>query len=191
MTHFFLEGDRFGGKSTLLQKCIRDAGLTVSGFYVKRNISEGTVKGFELRSACELQGDRSLVEMDQWFIKEIDGKRSRNLAVFENYGCTLLRAAQTAACDLLLLDEIGGIELLVPIFTQELLQTLKRPIKIVGVFKSEKNYRYQKAHMAGGLTIEKQRALLRARLEEDGQILELTKDNYSMIEEQLQDFLKQ
>jgi nucleoside-triphosphatase THEP1 len=191
MAHFFLEGDRFSGKSTLLQQCIHAAGLTASGFYVKRIISEGTIKGFELRSARELQGDFSLVEKDQWFIKEINGQRSKNLTVFENYGCRLLKEAQTATCDLLLLDEIGGIELQVPTFTQELLQTLKRPIKIVGVFKSEKNYRYQKVHTAGGLIIEKQRAILRAQLEEAGQILELTKDNYSEIENQLQAFLKQ
>ncbi|MTD38114.1 hypothetical protein GIX45_05585 [Erwinia sp. CPCC 100877] len=191
MTHFFLEGERFGGKSTLLQQCIREANLTVNGFYVKRIIEDGAIQGFELRDARELLGQRSITKKEQWFIKEIDGKRRRNLTVFEDFGCTLLKEARTATCDLLLLDEIGGIELLVPTFTKELIQTLKRPIKIVGVFKSEKNYRHQKAHIREDFNLAEQRAIVRKQLEADGQILELTQDNYFLIEKQLRAFLKQ
>lgn len=194
MKNFFLEGDKFVGKSTLLQEAIRAAGKSISGFYVKRRIDEqGQIVGFELRAAKELlQKEANLEPIDEHcFIQTENGKRTRNLQVFETWGKFLLEEAKTNSADLILLDEIGGIELLSQSFTNELLTTIQQPQKIVGVFKSDVNYQRQKKHTIEKLEIGRQRAQLKQTiLKNEGQILALNEYNFAEIKKQLSEFLK-
>lgn len=194
MKNFFLEGDKFVGKSTLLQEVIRAAGKSISGFYVKRRMDEqGQIVGFELRAAKELlQKEANLEPIDEHcFIQTESGKRIRNLQVFETWGMALLEEAKTNPTDFILLDEIGGIELLSQKFTNELLTTLQQPQKIVGVFKSDINYQRQKKHTVEALEIGRQRAQLKQTiLKNEGQILALNEHNFAEIKKQLSEFLK-
>ncbi|OTN89975.1 hypothetical protein A5819_002473 [Enterococcus sp. 7E2_DIV0204] len=194
MKNFFLEGDKFVGKSTLLQEVIRATGKSISGFYVKRRIGEqGQIVGFELRAAKELlQKEANLEPIDEHcFIQTENGKRTRNLQVFETWGKFLLEEAKTYSADLILLDEIGGIELLSQSFTNELLTMIQQPQKIVGVFKSDVNYQRQKKHTIEKLEIGRQRAQLKQTiLKNEGQILALNEHNFAEIKMQLSEFLK-
>ena len=194
MKNFFLEGDKFVGKSTLLQEIIRDVEKSISGFYVKRRMDEqGQIVGFELRAAKELlQKEANLETIDEHcFIQTENGKRIRNLQVFETWGKALLEEVKTNPTDFILLDEIGGIELLSQKFTNELLTTLQQPQKIVGVFKSDINYQRQKQHTVETLEIERQRAQLKQTiLKNEGQILALNEHNFAEIKKQLSEFLK-
>lgn len=194
MKNFFLEGDKFVGKSTLLQEVIRAAGKSISGFYVKRRMDEqGQIVGFELRAAKELlQKEANLEPIDEHcFIQTESGKRIRNLQVFETWGMALLEEAKTNPTDFILLDEIGGIELLSQKFTNELLTTLQQPQKIVEVFKSDINYQRQKKHTVEALEIGRQRAQLKQTiLKNEGQILALNEHNFAEIKKQLSEFLK-
>ncbi|MGX7263081.1 nucleoside-triphosphatase [Enterococcus crotali] len=193
MTKLFLEGDKFIGKSTLLKKIVTDANLSISGFYVRRRLNDqGQIVGFELRAAKELLEDKSSLKdvPDYCFIQTENGKRTWNLNVFETFGLELLKEAKAGVAEIILLDEIGGIELLAKNFTQELLTVMQYPKKILGVFKSEANYQRQKQHTREKLEVGKQRAILRREICKDkGQIVMLNNDNFQLVEKQLVDFL--
>lgn len=194
MKNLFLEGDKFIGKSTLLKEVILATGRSVSGFYVERRINNlGQIVGFELRSAKEwLQQnpDRTPID-DHCFIQTKDGRRTRNLQVFETFGKALLEEAKSRSADIILLDEIGGIELLSKSFTDELLVTIEQPKKIMGVFKSEANYQRQKRHTLEKVEIDQQRMQLRQEIiENDGQILPLTEEIVEESKKRLIEFLK-
>lgn len=193
MTKFFLEGDKFIGKSTLLKEMIVEANLSIGGFYVRRSIDEqGQIVGFELRAAKELLEDKSTLKEvpDHCFIQTENGKRTRNLKVFETFGLDLLREAKTGVAEIILLDEVGGVELLAKNFTQELLTVMQYPRKILGVFKSEVNYQRQKQHTKDQLEVGQQRAIVRQEIcKNKGQIVTLNNDNFQLVQKQLIDFL--
>ncbi|WP_430601916.1 hypothetical protein IGJ02_002051 [Enterococcus sp. DIV0724b] len=193
MNNFFLEGDKFIGKSTLLREVIMATGKSVSGFYVNRRINDqGHIVGFELRAAKEWgqQTPDMTPIADHCFIHTEKGRRTRNLQVFETFGKALLKEAKNDTADIILLDEIGGIELLSSPFKVELLTLIQQPKKILGVFKSEENYHKQKKYTLEKLEIGQQRVMLRQEiLKENGQILKLNEHNYSIVKNQLLKFL--
>ncbi|MFD1899319.1 nucleoside-triphosphatase [Enterococcus termitis] len=191
MKQLFLEGDKFIGKSTLLQTVLKEMALPVSGFYVERRRDEQKrIIGFELKPASELLlSEKSSAVADHCFIQMKQGKRSRNLTVFETYGCSLLQEARRSK-QVILLDEIGGVELLSKSFMKELYLTLNQPQKIIGVFKSDKNYQRQKQHTLESLDIDEQRETLKEAINvADGQIRTLTEQNHQMVEAELRHFL--
>ncbi|MCA5011895.1 MULTISPECIES: nucleoside-triphosphatase [unclassified Enterococcus] len=194
MRHFFLQGDKFIGKSTMLQKVLQEMAIPVGGFYVERRWDAlGNITGFELRAAMELSTSVKLSQSneDHYFIYTKDGKRYHNLTVFEEFGCELLRKARRSE-QVILLDEIGGIELLSDKFTKELLTTIQRSKKILGVFKSEKNYQNQKQHTLEKLEISHQRELLKQEIiKANGKIMSLTRENQHSLEAKLRLFLKE
>ncbi|ALS01126.1 hypothetical protein ATZ33_07015 [Enterococcus silesiacus] len=193
MTKFFLEGDKLIGKSTLLKEVILAGNFSVSGFYVKRQINDqGEIVGFELREAKELLEDQpDLQEVpEHCFIQTENGKRTRNLKVFETFGLELLKEAQLSAAEIILLDEIGGVELLAKSFREALLAVMRQPKKIIGVFKSEANYQRQKQQMREKLEIDWQRVALKQEICKDkGQIVTLNGNNFQVVQKQLSGFL--
>lgn len=145
-----------------------------------------------MKAASELSvSTNSLENVDHHcFIQTKDGKRSRNLAVFEEFGCELLRKARQSG-QIILLDEIGGVELLSDRFTKELHTTIQQVPKILGVFKSEKNYQRQKQHTVEKLEISHQRESLKQEIfKADGEIIPFTHENQDSLETRLRLFLK-
>jgi nucleoside-triphosphatase len=143
-----------------------------------------------LKPASELLlSEKSSAAADHCFIQMKQGKRSRNLTVFESYGCSLLQEARRSK-KVILLDEIGGVELLSKSFMKELYLTLNQPQKIIGVCKSDKNYQRQKQHTLESLDIDQQRETLKEAINAaDGQIRTLTEQNHQMVEAELRHFL--
>lgn len=192
---FFLEGDKFIGKSMLLRESLRNFGYSIGGFYVDRLKDEtDEIVGFVLKDAKELFNPEKTDEIikEHCFLRMDNGKRRRNLAVFEHFGKQLLRDASHSQSDIILLDEIGGIELLVPSFTAELMKLTAQPRKILGVFKSDKNYQRQRQNSQKKLDIAEQREKLRTQIcLNNGEIIELTEENRTQCEKKVQDFLRQ
>ncbi|MBP2097934.1 nucleoside-triphosphatase [Enterococcus rivorum] len=195
MEKFFFEGDKFIGKSTLLKKCLRYSDYSISGFYVDRLLNEkAEITGFVLRDAKALFKTEFGQEdcKEHCFLKIENGQRIRNLAVFEHFGTQLLQEAQSNKSEIVLLDEIGGMELLIPNFTGELMELMTQRRKILGVFKSDKNYQRQRRNSLEKLNINDQRQKLREQIYlHNGDILELTEKNRNQCEKKLQDFLMQ
>ncbi len=140
---FFLEGPKLIGKSTLLREQLLKTDYRVGGFYVQRLLSENDqVMGFQLRSAESLLLKTSSYEWTEeaCFLRRVNGQMVPDLKVFETVGRHLLEQAVNQSFDVILLDEIGGLELQVPDFYRPLLQLLNSSQKIIGVYKSFENY---------------------------------------------------
>ena len=192
MKTVFLEGDKGIGKSTLWQQLLKELHLSVNGFYVRRIVDEEKkMTAYELKAASELSSvnSRLSVKKEHIFIENREGKQRRNLTVFAGFGCQLLDDA-CASNKIILLDEIGGVELLAESFVERLSEVFNQPQKIIGVFKSEKNYQHQKLHALNKLEIDHQRNQLKqAILHSDGKLITLTEQNYQTVENELRDFL--
>lgn len=185
MKKLFLQGPRMVGKSSLLQSAIQKAECSVGGFYVKRHFNhQGIILGFELRAAKELLTKQvQPMNRDNFFIQTVNNTRCQKLAVFETFGLLLLKEAEVRKVDLILLDEIGGIELLVPQFTKALTALIEQPRKIIGVYKSEQNFQTQKLPAkAKQLLIQKRSALTTAIAAQGGVVLSLTAGNRAVLE---------
>lgn len=192
MKNFFLEGDKFVGKSLLIQQLLKEMKIPVSGFYVQRIMDQQkkTVT-FELRAASELSLIKNKIstKKEHCFIANKEGEQKRNLSVFTGFGCTLLQEA-SASEKMILLDEIGGIELLSDSFSENLYAIFKQPKKIIGVFKSEKNYQNQRINSLEKIKISQQRQRLKdAIVASDGDIITMNQFNHQEIADKIRHFL--
>jgi len=151
----FLTGPIGCGKSTAIAAALGEKIQQCGGFLTRRYR--------EPRLHFTLESPDG--QCRETFLDFPDGKPRLNLEAFSRLGASLLEG------DVLVLDEIGGIELLCPEFTAELERILETDIPILGVMKGE--------GPAGalvdalGLTGEYERAAarLRNRLRNDGNTL--------------------
>lgn len=135
MPHLFLTGPSGVGKSTILKEELSCCGSLVSGFFTQRQLSpSGNTMGFlllpweaSLPSAVVLN-----TPTDKLFIQPTPQGRIFRPEVFETLGIKLLSAQRPILC----LDELGGGELLVPLFRQKLYQLLNSHPCCLGVLKS-------------------------------------------------------
>ena len=141
----FLTGSIGCGKSTAIAQGLGDKITQCSGFLTRRYREPNL--HFRLESP---DGQYS-----ETFLEFSDGKPQLNLDVFSRLGVSLLRG------DILVLDEIGGIELLDPNFAAALDTVLKRSVPILGVIKGDGPV--GALVQALGLTEEYERAVSRLR----------------------------
>lgn len=137
----FLEGNIQIGKSTLILKNLISHMLIehTGGFLCQRLTEEGKTKAFCIIAAekAETIAIEYNAGMPDVFLEEVSGKWIKRDEVFQNKGIELL----TDLCSkkLVLLDEIGGFELLIDEFNEKLYQVLLGHIPIIGVIKSIDN----------------------------------------------------
>ena len=117
----FLTGPIGCGKSTAITQAFGET-ITQCGGFLTRRYREPQLH-FALESP-----DGQYCET---FLDFPDGKPRLNLDVFSRLGVASLNG------DILVLDEIGGIELLCPDFAAALMQVLQRDIPVIGVMKGE------------------------------------------------------
>lgn len=117
----FLTGPMGCGKSTAIANALGEK-LPAAGGFLTRRYREPYLH-FTLESP---DGSRK-----ETFLEFADGKPQLYTEVFETLGTQLLTGRY------LLMDEIGGIELLCPGFTDALETVLKSDIPIIGVMKGE------------------------------------------------------
>lgn len=140
--HFFLEGPIQEGKSTLIRALIRDHLPQTGGFCSQRLLNEsGKTVGFRIVPAAEAmsltaQYSSKLSDIFLYF----DGEKTEvRPDVFSGSAVKYLR--ESKGKKLVLLDEIGGIELLEPHFRKEVYEILRGAIPCLGVLKLEKSNR--------------------------------------------------
>jgi nucleoside-triphosphatase len=191
MEKIFLQGERFVGKSTLLKTIILEQRLSVTGFYVERWLDkQGRITGFELCDASNLGKLEAHPNSEHCFIQMKNGRRRQNIAVFETYGKFLIEVAQNIAADVILLDEIGGIELQSSLFQKALFQLIQQPRKIVGVYKSDQNFQTQKLpREVASFLLQKRKELYYTLTQYKGQIITLNQQNKEAVQQQLLQFL--
>lgn len=120
----FLTGLMGCGKSTAIANALGAGIGRCGGFLTKRvRDANGNITGFSLES---LDGERRKIFLD--FSGESPTIKPE---VFEKLGVELLSGK------VLVLDEIGGVEVLCPGFSQRLEEVLQSDVPILGVLKGE------------------------------------------------------
>ena len=134
--HLFLTGPSGIGKTTIIRKALGTAAGYAGGFITERvTDGDGRVEGFDLYPAAAAIGHDGF-----------DGQRFLDLGtvppqkdneVFRESAAQMLREAEYYP--FVMLDEIGGFEMLIPQFRNELAQLLNSDAPIIGVIKGAEN----------------------------------------------------
>lgn len=206
--HLFLEGPVRSGKSTLIKKCLRGFNGTLGGFSCKRYLDEeGGIRAFGLVSPDDFDveclydpevcgdPDRGVAPEDPgiFLVKGAGGMRADTDA-FIRSGIRLLDTPQKA--DLILMDEIGGVELMSDSFRDKLEEVLAGDIPVIGVLKQQTHARtMQKNHGSKqdekAVNIAAANDRLRKDIVEkyDGMLVSFDREEAKKAEEQIQSFL--
>ena len=117
----FLTGPIGCGKSTAIAEALGEKLSQCGGFLTRRHREP------QLHFTLESPDG----QYSETFLDFPDGKPRLNMDAFSQLGVSLMKG------NLLVLDEIGGIELLCPDFKAALIQVLQRDIPVIGVMKGE------------------------------------------------------
>ena len=121
----FLTGPMGCGKSTAIAQALGSTACRGGGFFTRRQLdSSGKLTGFSLESPDGARGEV--------FLDFTQGKPVWNLSVFSQLGRDLLTDPDAP---FLVLDEIGGVELLCPEFADALEAVFVRGTPCIGVMK--------------------------------------------------------
>ena len=134
--HLFLTGVSGIGKTTIIRQALGSAAGYAGGFITERVADgDGSVEGFDLYPVAAAIGHDGF-----------DGLRFLDLGttpprkdneVFRESAAQMLREA--GFYPFVMLDEIGGFEMLIPQFRNELAQLLNSDAPIIGVIKGAEN----------------------------------------------------
>jgi len=151
----FLLGDIGCGKSSMLCEALGASVSLAGGFRTVRVVEQGRLTGFELLASDGRRGR---------FCDLTQGIR-RDDSVFSGLGAELLREA--ARHPFAVLDEFGGMELLVPEFRAALFDFLRSDVPCIGVLKNEQAVQALLARIPLDSPYEHHLQTLRALLEAD------------------------
>ncbi|MBE6041167.1 MAG: hypothetical protein E7220_01445 [Clostridiales bacterium] len=137
MNNLFLSGNIRIGKSSLIRKCLIPYKNVLGGFSSQRLLDKsGKVVGYRLADADDFDVDRlSDPALSNVFISFEDGVRTTDLSVFEDNACRML--TPRPGTRIMLLDEIGGLELRSEIFRSSIYELLRSDTPCIGVIKSK------------------------------------------------------
>ncbi len=135
----FITGPIQTGKSTMLQHVLEPYGALTGGFISQRLMDEtGKTRGFRLtdyREKPSLTAPYSSSLPD--IFMEFGNPKKMNLSVFETKGVEILQKAMETR-SILLMDEIGGVELLSAPFKDLLYEALETST-CIGILKAEES----------------------------------------------------
>lgn len=188
--HFFFQGIQGIGKSYMLQEALRPYESRLAGFFVVRLYEEGQLAGFSIRNVR--QGFTPLDEtedhsLDRAFLYR--GKRCPK--ILEQMIMQVEEDSLRPDCDMILLDEIGGMELGMDSFMEPLQRILRGKKPCAGVFKSGANLEHMvKRQRLSGIEYERHRCL-EQELRHRGQLLTVTEDNRDVCKASLENYIKE
>ena len=174
--HIFLQGPPGTGKSSLLREAISPYISSAGGFFVQRLIEKGRNVGFQ---AILLKNQLSPLEvpyhpeMEHVFI--LDGKW--DIAVLEKIILCVEEQMKTQGAKLILLDEVGGIELRSQVFMSALERILSSGTPCFGVLKSRENLGRTVANLNIRHEYTALHTQLETRIRADGEIINFSEQN--------------
>jgi nucleoside-triphosphatase THEP1 len=184
LKHIFLQGPSGIRKSTILRKTLTLYTQSISGFTTQRLIKNGDTIGF---NAVCLDGVFPPLEVES---EEHHHTKFDNVFLYKGKWMgydileqTLINVKQKAEnpnVKLILLDEIGGIEMLSTVFMKILKQLLNGSIPCLGVFKSRENLDRAISKLnfsAQNIALHEQHKRLEALILSRGEILTVTEHN--------------
>ncbi len=180
--HLFLQGQIRIGKSSILLESLNSVAPFVSGFMTQRLIENGKIVGYR---AVVVNG--VLYPLEIPYKPELDSvfllKGEQNICRLEKVISQAEQNIQNPLVKIVLLDEIGGIELISNQFMDILKRIISGSKPCLGVIKSGEKL----AHTAASLNLKHEYTLLHKDLEEtirfNGEILNVTEQNINSIRE--------
>lgn len=131
MKNILLTGVPGIGKTTVIQKVLAEVSVKVGGFYT-REIREGGIRtGFRIIS---LNGEEGILAHKDLKSRWRIGKYGVNIEDMERVGVTALEKALQES-DLIVIDEIGKMELFTKRFRTVVLQCLDSPKDVLGTIQ--------------------------------------------------------
>ena len=149
--NLFLEGPIQTGKSTLIRSVLGERLRACGGFACQRlKDGGGNTLGFSIGPAADtpLTGPFSMSAPGLFAYPGPDGARVMDPEFFLTSAPALLEVPD--GCRLMLLDEIGGIELLCDPFREALLHLLQSDVPCLGVLKARENAARMSARTKAG-----------------------------------------
>ena len=131
------------GKSTMIQEALGTGVLRAGGYVTLRSFYKNCLIGFDLAPAPVLFSRQDLHRTETFL--EFGEPVVRHPEVFSGFGTELLKEAMTQ--DFAVIDEFGGMELLITPFRQELHKLLKSSVPCIGVFKTPQASQTLTAHL--------------------------------------------
>lgn len=189
--HFFLQGPSGLGKSFLLRTALQPYAARLRGFVVQRLYQGQAWVGFR---ALPLRGE--IAAIDSAYEPETMGsdgifmlRGQRDQSVLERLIADVETECRQPDCALILLDEVGGIELTSPLFMAALQRLLDLGKPCLGVFKSRANLSRLAQNQKLGEEYEGLHRQLETLLQAKGTLLSMDGTNRTEIEEALRRYL--
>jgi nucleoside-triphosphatase len=187
--HLFFQGPSGIGKSSLLRQRLLPYEKSLGGFVVQRLMEEGRQAGF--RAVTLEQG---YPKIEAIYTRDLSGvfilQRNNKTSVLEEVLAAVEKDVCRSECKLIVLDEIGGIELLSPNFMRRLEHILQGGKPCIGVLKSADNL----AHMVSELSLEdsyfQRHCLLEKMILLRGDVITLDQEECSKMDLYIDAFLK-
>lgn len=184
--HLFLYGGSMIGKTSLLKSVLSPYEKWLCGFSTGRIYEGERLLGFRVSVSGE-----SVFVPDAQFGQDMSGvfllDKHWNIAVLESAIRRARSAWEAGDKKLVLLDEIGGIELASTVFMEHLLWLLAHA-RCAGVLKSEQNLRRMAQKHALESHFFDNRSCLERLLSQKGILLELSTDNAAAAAQTMQRF---
>lgn len=134
--HLFLTGVSGIGKTTIIRQALGSAAGYAGGFITERVADgDGSVEGFDLYPAAAAIGHDGFDGLRFLDLGTVPPRKDNE--VFRESAAQMLREAEYYP--FVMLDEIGGFEMLIPQFRNELAQLLNSDAPIIGVIKGAEN----------------------------------------------------
>ena len=133
--NFLVTGRPGVGKTTLIRAVLRELGVDAGGFTTEEIREEGERVGFSITDLKGGSGVLARVDLDSpWRV----GRYGVNRADLESIGVAALDRA-IAGARLIVMDEIGRMELCSPLFQDAVGRALDAPIPVLGTIQDRRN----------------------------------------------------
>jgi nucleoside-triphosphatase THEP1 len=190
-TCLFLQGDTGVGKTSLILEKIRPYMRETGGFFIQRLTEAGATRAFRTAGVFYESAPCApyAKNAEGVFIEKTeDGWRAEPEAFIKAVSALLSGFRNKK---LILLDEIGGIELLSEQFAGLLQPVLESGIPCIAVIKSEKNAKAMALELTTGAEYEAARRKFMAGIRKKGRIHTLNRRNRPQTEALIDAFLEE
>lgn len=187
-SNLFIEGEIRIGKSTLLQELLKEDTSNLAGYCVQRQIREGETVGF-----CVKQIIDKLPCLEIPYQEDEPGmlyfQNTQSLTALENVLHNVRMETREGKAALILLDEIGGVELLDHNIRTCIYDILFEDVTCIGVMKSKENAKRMQIGRNLPSDYLKYHSELEFYLKKNGILLTMDKENRSAIKDKITRFL--